>query len=734
MRTRTWLSLACIVLAVATAAAAEVRLANIFNDHMVLQRDKPVTVWGWADAGATVTVMLTSSRAEAVALAGEKALAREAPPAPVTDEKPYRARITYAEENAPAFTTVRKTATADDAGLWTVTIDPLCASFAPKFLAAAAGGQGAAVGDVLVGEVWLCAGQSNMFYSGNTTGWLDNKGLLAGGVRYAHTGRANYFRPRADLAERATWRVCVEANTRGIPTIPYLFGKFLHRQLGVPVGVINAASGGAQGNYWCSLDELNKIDYPAIKDMMTAQNAAIAAWDDPAGRKRVLEAYEAEYAAALAEWQKQADAAKAAGKREPKGKPEHRPPTRPKFKSLGSFLYNARIVPAGRMAIRGFLYLQGEQQVLTWAIPQYAHTFPAVIRSFRAAFGDETLPFGIISLQGASHTKGNRPELDSVDRASIIREMHYYTHLATPHTGFICAHDVGLGLHPNYKRPVAERAVFWAMRDVYKAVEDNHMSLKKVTFGNGVAQVHLQRVATIRKRNRKTGKTEVTYENRPARFAAWSSSDTFPMSGFVIADADRRWYPAAIRIVKEPAGVLEVYSDLVPEPAAVRYGWGNYPHANLGDWHDPLPPFRTDNWPLVCGVKHKIPEGSTPRTEWYKAVGARYDDQLDRQIRQGAIDAAIAELKLHSSAAGIVKSKADRISAILDQLEPGFIRDNWLQRIDRVNWLNRREDESRLRAAANVPAEMDEMLKKAEIRKQVEIIRRAAAKLKSLAD
>ena len=736
MKARTWIVLACVLPIVAAAAGAELRFANLFNDSMVLQREKPLTVWGWAEPGAKVTVVLTENRAEAVALAGEKAFVREQPePAkkPVEEKPGPRVRVVYEQENYPAFKAVKKTATADEAGLWKVTIEPPAASFAPKFLAAAsAGGEGAAVGDVLVGEVWLCAGQSNMFYGGNRTAWLDNKGMLLPGVRYAHTGRAASHKPLDDLGERVAWTVCVEENMKDISTIPYLFGKFLHRQLQVPVGVINAASGGAQGNYWCSLDELHKVDRGPVKEMMDAQDAAVAEWENPARRKLVLDAYEKEYAAAKAQWEKDAAAAKAEKKRPP-AEPQYKPPQRPQSKSLASFLYNARIAPSGRFAIRGFLYLQGEQQVLTWTISQYADTFPAVLRSFRAAFGDEQLPFGIITLQGAAHTKGSHTELDSVDRTSIVREIHYKTHLATPNTGFICAHDVGLGLHPSWKRPVAERAVFWACRDVYKTVDNAHMSVKEVVFEDGKAKVHLQREKAVRRKDSKTKETTLTYQKTPAKFAPYSSGDTFPLTGFAIAGADKRWYPGKIHIPTGQPGVLEVWNPLVSEPVAIRYGWGSYAHANLGDWNDPLPPFRTDDWVLVGGPKDKVPADKTPRDVWYTAVHAAYDDQLDRQIRQGSFEAAVCELKLYADAAKVLQSKAGRIEAILDELDPAIFGGDMAKYVDRRNWLNVREDEARLRSAAKVLDQLGELAKAAEVRKQLDAIRAAAEKLPAAA-
>ncbi|NQT87470.1 hypothetical protein HQ560_11940, partial [bacterium] len=328
---RTVMCLTLGMAALAGAAEPVLRLANIFNDHMVLQRGKRVRVWGWAAPGAKVAVALTEKQAEAAALAGAKALERE--PKPADEEKAYRASIAYTETNAPAFATAKAEAVADKAGLWQATFGPLAASFKPKCLVAVSGKESVAVQDVLVGEVWVCAGQSNMASSANRTGWLDSNGMLPTGVRYAHTGKYAHYRPQADLVERSVWKPCTQENVRGVSTIGYLFGTYLHRALGVPVGIINAASGGAQGNYWCSLEELHAIDFWAVKEIMAEHDAAVAAWEAEAARKKLLDDYEKDFAAKLAQWEKDAAKAKAEKKRAPK-KPDPRPPGRPQSRFL----------------------------------------------------------------------------------------------------------------------------------------------------------------------------------------------------------------------------------------------------------------------------------------------------------------------------------------------------------------------------------------------------------------
>jgi len=715
-------SLVTFIVSVSGTAQAELRLANIFNDHMVLQQETPLTVWGWAEPGTDVTVTLTESEQQAVAVVGAEALRREEPPATGTKDEPKPiVRIEYIHENAPDFATVTlKTKAAAD-GRWSVEIKPLAASFRPKFLCAVSGDQNTALIDVLVGEVWVTAGQSNMAYAGDKTGWLNKEGLLLPGVRYAHTGRTSNYRPLQDLAERATWLPCTEQHVRGLSTIPYLFGKYLHRKLQVPVGVINASSGGAHGNFWCSLEEMHQIDFWTVKQMMAAHDQAVAQWEDEASRKKILEAYEKQYADEMAQWKKDAAAAKAAGKRPPK-EPAHKPPKAPQSPHKISCLYNGRIAPIGPLAIRGALYLQGEQQVLTWCIDRYEHIFPRIITSFRTAFGDEQMPFGIITLQGAGHNKMPISEIGAANRTAIVREMHYKTHLATPNTGFIPSHDVGRGLHPSWKRPLAERAVHWALRDVYKTIPNQSYSLEKIEYENGRAFVHIVQRGERRKRVKDGYEVEVV--RNPARLATWSGNDSQYLGGFLVAGTDRRWYPAKV-LPNGEKKALEVWSDLVDEPVAVRYGWGSYPVANIGPWENPLPPFRTDDWPLCESISITPELKQKCRTAWYKELDDRYADMLDRTIRQGSFDAARSEMLLYGDAAKILLRKADRIAEILGEMDADFYENDKLRTLNFTDWTIRRCNESQLSRAANVSDAMAKLLQDERLREKLDHLRKA---------
>jgi sialate O-acetylesterase len=613
-----------MVLALNQAAQGETRLANIFNDHMVLQQGKPLDVWGWADPGAEVAVTLTENRADAVKAVGEAALQRQEPkPAkPKKDQfKTPKVRLAYVHEDASEFSTVKRQAKADAGGRWSVSFEPLKASFSPKFLCVSGDTQSAVV-DVLVGEVWVTAGQSNMASGGNRSAWLDNAGLLEPAVRYtAYSSSA--AEPLADLPKRSDWRICtVEGGDTltGVSTIAYLFAKNLHRQLRVPVGVINTASGGSLGSEWTGLPELKSIDHPRVKELFT----------------------------------------------------------KPKPKAMPARNFNGRIAPIGRLAVRGALFMQGEQQALTHCLPRYRPIFPKIISAFRRAFGDKNLPFGIIGL----HLQGAPEAEDAMANGyAIVGDIHYRTHLQTPNTGYVTGHDVSGGLHPTWKRPLAERAVLWAMTDVYgapgagKRERGGQRKYKlKVELNDNMVRAYLMVPGRMRGRDGGWVSKDV-----PVSVYYPLTYDGLPYRGFALADANGRWYPGRVKRALDVRylserdkkrdkifyNCLEISHPLVKKPVAMRYGYGDG-SAHLGSYYAPIPPHRTDNWPT-----YEMEEGVQNRPIMHQMQAVAEQDRWDRISRQTVHDAYDADMNLHATAKGMLRGLADRMTVGLELAIPG---------------------------------------------------------------
>ena len=563
---------------------------------------------------------------EAVKAVGQAALQRQEPkpakrkPAKSgADEfKTPKVRLAYVHQYAPAFRTVRQQTKADSEGRWFVSLAPLKASFTPKFLCISGDTKSALI-DVLVGEVWVTAGQSNMASGSNRSAWLDNAGLLEPAVRYTvHSSSAP--KPLADLPKRSDWRVCtVEGGDTltGVSTIAYLLAKNLHRQLRVPVGVINTATGGSLGSEWTGLPELKSIDHPRVKELFT----------------------------------------------NPKAMPARN--------------FNGRIAPIGPLAVRGALFMQGEQQALTHCIPRYRPIFPRVISAFRRAFGDENLPFGIIGL----HLQGAPDTEDAMANGyAVVGDIHYRTHLQTPNTGYITGHDITGGLHPNWKRPLAERAVLWALTDVYgqpgagRRERGGQTRYKlKVQLDGKLARVYLMVPGRTRGKDGGWKPTDV-----PTSTYYPKTYDGLPYGGFALADADGRWYPGRVKRGCDVSylserdrkrdkvfyNCLEISHPLCSKPVAMRYGYGDG-SAHLGGYYTPVPPLRTDNWPTW-----KMEEGVKNRPIMHQMQAVAEQDRWDRISRETVHDAHDADMNLHPTARAMLGGLADRTIAALELVAP----------------------------------------------------------------
>ncbi len=145
--------------------------------------------------------------------------------------------------------------------------------------------------NILIGEVWITAGQSNMAWAGARENIWEKEGLIPSGVRYT-THNDTWYRPKEDLSQRSAWLVCRDGALGRVSAIPYMFGKFVHRRLKVPVGIINVATGGSYGNNRASRDELKKIDLDVIRRMLSEADARVYFEQERWGMNRQTRQYE----------------------------------------------------------------------------------------------------------------------------------------------------------------------------------------------------------------------------------------------------------------------------------------------------------------------------------------------------------------------------------------------------------------------------------------------------------
>ena len=594
------------------SAQESLKFADVLTDNMVLQRGKPLTVWGTAPAGVTVEVKLTQSREEVVAFVGQEALQRPEQKQRQTKAHPLigEVRVSYTEDGPGTFKAVTQTATADSKGKWKLELGTHAASFKPTYLAAKSGDAKIAIQNLLIGEVWIASGQSNMEFANTRDKMWENNGLIFNGIRYAKV-RGDYYRPRDSFVDDKTvykknafdpWMVCEDGVAAGLPTVPYLFAQYLHRRLKVPVGIIDIAQSATSGCQWCARNQLEQMDSPTVN-------------------------------AELADHDKKSNNGKDGNRRGP------------------ASLFNARLYPIRHLTNAGVIYLQGEHEALQGKLAQYMKTFPGVINSFREALGDPKLPFGIITLQGFNGHAGY----------AVAREIHLQTHRRLPDTGYIVAHDIGGNIHPIWKRPLAERAVYWALRDVYQVFGGaSKLRIKDVTFRGDKALVQFQVSKWV--------KGQWT----DPKISGSKTNDQKPLTGFEIAGEDQNWVRARIELDQGASEGILLSHPLVPKPVAVRYGWCESPAGNLGSWEDPSPPYRSDDWPRVG--KDAVPDRSQPGYISQAARGHLQRYAKKERLLESGLDVAIKDsyeqlIKRYAHPKGILQKTVNSMQEMMQAFD-----------------------------------------------------------------
>jgi len=368
-------------------ATADVRLSGMFSDSMVLQRESKLPVWGWAEPGEEVTV----------AIAGQKV-----------------------------------SATADKDGNWRVTLAPLKGNGEPQELTVT-GNNTIVIKDVLVGEVWLCSGQSNM--QTGLTGVETGEQEIAAAT-FPRIRQYAWVQPPSAVPlkeHKGRWTVCSPQTAGNWTAVGYFFARQVHRELGVPVGIVNMSLGSMPIQTFTSLASLKPI--PSVHD-------------------------------ALVEYEKRLQAKQPA--------PEVKAEANPFIKHLDAppgtkaeqpeMLYNSSIVPVAPYALRGALWYQGEKYTVT---PEYcdfyAQALTALITDWRKLWGPE-LAFGVVQLPGF----GNHQQDAIGDGWPELRESQWKGTRSLPNVGLVVTIDLGeADIHPKKKQGVGKRLALWALANVY---------------------------------------------------------------------------------------------------------------------------------------------------------------------------------------------------------------------------------------------------------------------------
>ncbi len=464
--------------------SAKIKLPAVLTDSMVLQRSMAVPVWGWASPGEKVWVKGSWPKA------------------------------------------VMEGATTGQDGKWMVAIATPAAGGPYELVI---GGEDTVVlKGVLIGEVWVCSGQSNMQMSlqdADNSPVKDAKKEVSGAwypsIRLFTVKRCLSYTPQSDLG--GSWSSCTPGSAASFSAAAYFFGRELAQKLKVPIGLISSNWGGTVAEAWTSADALRRLpDFdPALKkaDSLRQQSAGDQRYDIMAVK--------------------------------PAGALDYSPNT-------PSVLYNAMIAPLIPFAIRGVIWYQGESNVGRAA--QYEKLFPLMITDWRTRWKEGDFPFYFVQIAPFRY-------LGDSTAAAALRDAQRKT-MTLPNTGMAVTSDIGdtNNIHPANKREVGRRLALWALActygkkgfdysgPLYESVQVRDHALL-VSFAHAGGGLTTHGGLTIQD-GLTTNEGLTTHSGE--------------LAGFEIAGADGRFVPAKAAIL---GNQVIVHSDAVTDPVSVRYDW-----------------------------------------------------------------------------------------------------------------------------------------------------------------
>ena len=513
---RTLIPLATL-LALTAMSRAELKLPAIIGDHMVLQQQQADPIWGWDAPGTKVTV---------------------------------------------TFAGQVKTAAAGQDGKWTVKLDPMPANAAPQVMTIK-GSSERALQNILIGEVWMCSGQSNMQFAlnGDWNGDLEALGSNLPNIRLISVPQVGTQEPQTDF--KGQWAACTPETARDFSAVGFFFGHHLQRILGVPVGLIDNSWGGPAAEAWVRRTSLEQdARFKPLMDRTVQQEAGSTS--DKA---------KADQAAAMAKWKAAVAQAKA------ENKPQPRAPGTPdgwlKGNARPGNIFNGVVYPTLGYGIKGVIWYQGESNAgRAW---EYGQLFPYMIEQWRAEWKQGDFPFYWVQLADYMAEKAEPGESAWAE----LRESQTKTG-KLPNTGQAVIIDLGEGkdIHPKNKHDVAARLVRWALANDYGIKVPFHSpEFKSVKIEGNQATVTLDLYGS---------------ELRPF--------DVADAVGFTVCGEDKIWRTAKGKVVGKDQ--VAVSSEQVAAPIAVRYAWADNPVCNLFSKDGlPVTPFRSDDFEMTTKPK-----------------------------------------------------------------------------------------------------------------------------------
>ncbi|MCA9246335.1 MAG: hypothetical protein KDA42_04440 [Planctomycetales bacterium] len=532
-------------------------VSNVFQTNMVLQRDKPIHVWGWAEPGEQVTVEF----------AAEQAFAK-----------------------------------AGDDRAWKATLSAVPACSEPQPMTVKGKSETLVLENILVGDVWVLGGQSNMEFE---LAKVENGRLEIISANYPQIriltvpyGQGPELQrgfPRlhqwSDWSGRhfrkGDWEECTPETVRELSAIGYVFARRVHKASNVPVGVIDASRGGTTVETWTPLPVLRQMDSEPVKAKLAKFDNEVAEWDAQADLEKRI----AQHRQWIARQEKE-------GKPIPDDRKEEPSDLRPGPIGNHNFpghCYAGMIGPIAGLSVRGAIFHQGFNNAFegSFGAEMYRDIFPEMISAWREAFDNAEMPFGILSLCTAGDPQTRDDYCEKMFDAGIeIRAAQYETFLdfynaGDKNVGFVSTYDLRRRwYHPQLKLPAGERIARWALATQYgfdRQVEWKPPMLLGMEKRGAALLLSLD--------------TEVGDPEEGA------------IQGFAIAGEDRKFHPADASYAekgKDDRGRMQydrkqlvLTSPMVPGPVHFRYAWGRNPLANLqatGNKDLPFATQRSDDW------------------------------------------------------------------------------------------------------------------------------------------
>lgn len=499
---------------------AELKLPVIIGDHMVLQQKQANPIWGWDAPGTKISV---------------------------------------------SFAGQEKTAEAGADGKWTLKLDPVPASSEAQTLTIS-GTEKRVIQDVLVGEVWMCSGQSNMGFTlqQDWNGDIEAAASKLPNLRLIKVPQVGTQELKTDFL--GSWKASNAETANSFSAVGFLYGRYLHQILQVPVGLIDNAWGGSAAEAWIRRETLEKE--PEFATLIA--NAIKREADLQTEQAKV------NHEKAMENWKEASAKAKA------EGKPAPRAPQSPEAWLAGNArpgnIFGGVVHPTLGYGIKGVIWYQGEANA--GRAYEYASLFPFLITQWRKEWNQGDFPFYWVQL--ADFLPESAKPGDSA--WAELRESQTKT-MSLPNTGQAVIIDLGEGkdIHPKNKHDVAARLVRWALaKDYglnfpYRSPEFKGMTIEG-------------------------GKAIITVDCFGSKLRPF---DVEEARGFAICGEDKVWHWATGKVLG--ADKVEVSSAAVTAPIAVRYAWSDNPVANLASMNGlPLTPFRTDQFEPITKPKPPV--------------------------------------------------------------------------------------------------------------------------------